>query len=119
MSFLDRIGQWLSPSPASAASPESYVLEDGPMLDALRTVMDPELNIDIVAMGLVRSIRVVDERIKVVMTLSTRGCPVGPMLVHQVTEALAPFGEADVEVTFDPPWTRDDMRPEGKAALAR
>lgn len=117
MSFLDRIGKWLSP--ASPTPQGSYALEEGPMLDALRTVMDPELNIDIVAMGLVRSITLVDERIKVVMTLSTRGCPVGPMLVHQVTEALAPFGEADVEVTFDPPWTRDDMRPEGRAALAK
>jgi metal-sulfur cluster biosynthetic enzyme len=116
MSFRTRLTEWLSPSdPPAAPAPEA-----GPLLDAIRTVIDPEIGIDIVSMGLIRGIAVQGDLAIVQMTLSTRGCPVGPALMAQVVDALNSIGQkAEVELTFDPPWTPADITPEGRAALGR
>ncbi len=116
MSIFDRLNKWMAGPPEQANPPP----EPGPLLDALRTVLDPELGIDIVALGLVRRVEDQGDKVHVLMTLSTRGCPAGPAIVTEVEHALAAIGrDAEVEVTFDPPWTRADITPEGQAALAR
>jgi metal-sulfur cluster biosynthetic enzyme len=82
--------------------------------EALRQVYDPELGLDIVALGLVYGISIEDGRLVIEMTLTTPGCPVSENLPQQAVEAastaVAAFGvPADVRVVWDPPWTPERM----------
>jgi metal-sulfur cluster biosynthetic enzyme len=82
--------------------------------EALRHVYDPELGLDIVALGLVYGLSVEDGRLVIEMTLTTPGCPVSENLPQQAVEAVsaavAPFGmPAEVRVVWDPPWTPERM----------
>ena len=79
------------------------------ILDALQSVVDPEIGLGIVELGLVYDVAVEDEgkKLQVKMTLTTPMCPYGPMLVGQVEEVLkaTPGVEAvDVALVWDPPW---------------
>ena len=93
--------------------------------EALRRVIDPELGIDIVAMGLVYDVREEDGGVVVEMTLTTPGCPVSEGLPEQAwdaaADALGPAGLAtlDVRVVWEPPWTPAMLAPEARAALGR
>ncbi|OQY49111.1 MAG: hypothetical protein B6242_00245 [Anaerolineaceae bacterium 4572_78] len=73
------------------------------VVDALRTVMDPELQLDVVALGFIRSVDVEHNPIKVKMVLTTPFCPYGPMLVKQIKDAAekATDSEAHVEVLHE------------------
>jgi metal-sulfur cluster biosynthetic enzyme len=71
----------------------------------LSTVTDPEIHIDIYTLELVRDIRIGEEGIDILMTLTTPFCPYGDEIVLAVENALLPFGqEVRVELTFEPPW---------------
>jgi len=78
--------------------------------EALRTVVDPELMIGMVDLGLVYGIDVTGERsesVKVTMTLTSPTCPVGPQFMHSVEEkvkTLSGVESVNVEITFTPPW---------------
>jgi radical SAM protein len=81
---------------------------------ALRTVVDPELGMSIVDLGLVYGIEVEDGRVAIVMTLTAPGCPIHDVMPAWVREAvgrLPGVTEVDVTLTFDPPWTPDRIRP--------
>lgn len=86
----------------------------------LRNVMDPELGLNIVDLGLIYDLRV-DENQKayVLMTFTTMGCPVSGMLVDGVYEALEPMNLADikVDITYNPPWSADLMSDEAKKRM--
>jgi metal-sulfur cluster biosynthetic enzyme len=74
---------------------------------ALRTVIDPEVGLDVLTMGLIYRITSREPDLDVEMTLTTPGCPMGDYLTGEVREALASIpGVRDVNVTlvFDPPW---------------
>ena len=93
-------------------------IREGPWWDALRTVIDPELGVDIVSLGLVRELTVEGAKGDVRMTLSTKGCPVGPAIVAEVTDALRAVGvAAEVTLEFEPPWSPDDITAAGRRAL--
>jgi metal-sulfur cluster biosynthetic enzyme len=82
----------------------------GDVIAALRSVYDPELGIDVVALGLVYDIGVEDDRLVIEMTLTTPGCPVSESLPEQALEAAtnAAAGSdrrVEVRVVWDPPWT--------------
>ncbi len=94
--------------------------------EILKTIKDPELGINIVDLGLVYKITIGDEgeeiKVRVVMTLTTPGCPLGGWFVEQIKQALAlglKIEEAEimVEITFDPPWSQECMSDEIKAEL--
>lgn len=89
--------------------------------EILRAVIDPEIGLPIVDIGLVYEIEVLDEgKIRVVYTLTSLGCPVGPMIesnVRQLLESIPGVEEVELEMTFRPPWTPDMMGDEAKAAL--
>lgn len=91
--------------------------------DALRGVYDPELGLDIVAMGLVYDVREEGERVVVDMTLTTPGCPVSESLPDEAwsaaIDALGPGGFAAVEVNvvWDPPWTPERLSDEARVSL--
>jgi metal-sulfur cluster biosynthetic enzyme len=87
--------------------------------DALRRVVDPELGLNLVDLGLIYSLEVREGRVHVVMTVTTPGCPMEQSLTFGVeTALLAVEGVQGVEVTVvhDPPWSPDRMSPEGRAA---
>jgi metal-sulfur cluster biosynthetic enzyme len=74
--------------------------------EALRGVVDPELGIDIVELGLVYGVEVGHDAVRVTMTLTTMGCPLHDVIVEGVERALARPGgpRVEVDVVFDPPW---------------
>lgn len=90
--------------------------------DALQDVLDPELNISIVDLGLVYGIKLLkDTKIKITMTLTTIGCPLFSQIEQEVKNKLSELGLKDkdiqLELTFDPPWSMDRMSPRAKAML--
>ncbi len=91
------------------------------MMAALENVIDPELGVDIVNLGLVYDVALTDEGVAfVTMTLTSIGCPMGPMIVDQVRTALGELPEVketEVNVVFNPPWSRDNMSRYAKIAL--
>jgi metal-sulfur cluster biosynthetic enzyme len=88
--------------------------------NALKGVKDPELNLDLVVLGLIYDIEVDDAKAEVVMSLTSPMCPVAGEIVEQATQAvLAVEGidEADVQLTFDPPWTPERISPLIRSSL--
>jgi metal-sulfur cluster biosynthetic enzyme len=105
---------------------ESGVASAGPptqerVLDALRNVYDPELGINIVDLGLVYEVRVDDEGgIDIEYSLTTMGCPIGPLIEDQMRsllETVPGAGEVRPEMVLRPAWTPEMMSEEAKAAL--
>jgi metal-sulfur cluster biosynthetic enzyme len=86
---------------------------------ALTAVIDPELGLNIVDLGLVYDVEVDDRTIVVRYTLTTMGCGLGPVIAGQMTEVLAAFPVDDVrtELIFRPPWSPELISAEGKAFL--
>lgn len=87
---------------------------------ALERVIDPELGLDVVRLGLVYDMRQTEGRLEVDMTLTTPGCPVSEQLPREAEEALAAaLPELDVElrVVWDPPWTPARLSPEAMELL--
>jgi len=91
------------------------------MLGALENVIDPELGIDIVNLGLVYDVDLDDEGVATVtMTLTSMGCPLGPVIVDQVNTALGELPEVkstNVNIVWNPPWSKDKMSRYAKMAL--
>lgn len=91
---------------------------DGPAWDALRTVIDPELGIDLVSLGMIREVRLDGDHAVVRMTLSTPGCPVARQIVAEVRDAVSKLGlQTTVSLEFDPPWDPEDMTSDARRAL--
>ena len=90
------------------------------VVDALRAVEDPELGMDIVELGLLYDVEVEGPPVKVIHTLTSMGCPVGPMIqenVDQIVRAMPDVEDVDVELTWDPPWSVDKMSEDAKFIL--
>lgn len=79
----------------------------------LRGVIDPEIGMNIVDLGLVYGVEISDNRLHIDLTMTTPACPMGEMIlddVHEALAALAPTGvEIDIELVWDPPWSPDKM----------
>ncbi|AVQ34505.1 metal-sulfur cluster assembly factor [Staphylococcus muscae] len=91
------------------------------ILGALENVIDPELGIDIVNLGLVYKVDLNDDGLCTVeMTLTSIGCPMGPQIVDQVKTALGELPEikeTEVNIVWNPPWNKDMMSRYAKIAL--
>ena len=90
------------------------------VVEALRQVEDPELGMDIVELGLFYSAEVEGETVKVSYTLTSMGCPAGPMIqedIERVVSEIPGVGQVESELTFDPPWTPDRMSEDAKFIL--
>lgn len=88
--------------------------------DALKKVKDPELNIDLVTLGLVYDIQVRDAEVKVIISLTSPMCPVAGQIVDEARLAVAKVDgveKAEVELTFDPPWTPERISPIIRSSL--
>jgi metal-sulfur cluster biosynthetic enzyme len=90
------------------------------VVEALRMVEDPELGMDIVELGLMYDVEVDGPRVKILYSLTSMGCPAGPMISEGIIDAarsLPGVEEVEAELTFDPPWTPDRMSDDAKFIL--
>jgi metal-sulfur cluster biosynthetic enzyme len=90
------------------------------VVEALREVEDPELGMDIVELGLFYDAEIEGPNVKVNYTLTSMGCPVGPMIqedIERVVREIPGVGEVQSELTFEPPWTPDRMSDDAKFIL--
>jgi len=94
--------------------------DDAALLETLKEVVDPELMINIVDLGLIYDIEQVDNKVTVQMTLTSPACPAGPQIMQQakmVLEKLADVSEAEIKLVMSPPWTPDRMTDEARDQL--
>jgi metal-sulfur cluster biosynthetic enzyme len=90
------------------------------VVDALRVVEDPELGMDIVDLGLLYDVEIDGPKVRVEYTLTSMGCPVGPMIEEQIREAVAEMegvGEVETDLTWNPPWSPEKMSDDAKFIL--
>lgn len=88
--------------------------------DALTNVIDPELGLDFVELGLIYGVEVDGTHVHVTFTLTTPGCPIGPQVTEQIDEFVSELdGVESVEssMVFVPPWSPDRMSEDAKFAL--
>jgi metal-sulfur cluster biosynthetic enzyme len=88
--------------------------------DALSNVIDPELGLDFVELGLIYDVEIEGGDVFVTFTLTSPGCPIGPQVSEQIEEFVSELdGVSGVypKMTFTPPWTPDLMSEEAKFAL--
>ena len=107
-------------APMIQPSDTEHPLFDG-VVEACRTVYDPEIPVNIYDLGLIYTIRITDEGdVKILMTLTAPGCPVAgemPEWVQNAVEAVGGVRSVDVEMTFDPQWGMDMMSEEARLEL--
>ncbi|PKD21425.1 FeS assembly SUF system protein [Salegentibacter salinarum] len=91
------------------------------IVTVLKTIYDPEIPVDIYELGLIYDVMVnTDHEVKILMTLTTPNCPVAESLPQEVKERVASIDtvkDAEVEITFDPPWNQDLISEEAKLEL--
>ena len=88
--------------------------------DALRDVIDPELGLDFVELGLIYDVQVDGGTVRITYTLTSPGCPIGPQVAEQMEEFVSELdGVEEVQpvMTFSPPWSPDLMSEDAKFAL--
>ena len=102
----------------------SFSVDSDPIVEtvraALSTVEDPELGVDIVSLGLVYAIEHEQGRVRVVHTLTSMGCPLGPVIERDIDDALSGVEEiesVEVELVFEPPWMPEQMSDDTKFLL--
>ena len=91
------------------------------IVKVIKTIFDPEIPVDIYELGLIYDVFVnEDHAVKVSMTLTTPNCPVAeslPLEVEEKIKSIDDVTDAEVEITFDPPWSQDLMSEEAKLEL--
>ena len=88
------------------------MLDQDILISALRTVKDPELNVNVIDLGLVYSIQAHDDQVDVEMTLTSPACPVGPEMLRNAAAALESVqgvAKANVKLVMSPPWSPEKM----------
>jgi FeS assembly SUF system protein len=91
------------------------------IVTVLKTIYDPEIPVDIYELGLIYDVFIKEDReVKILMTLTTPNCPVAeslPLEVEEKVKSMKMIKDAEVEITFDPPWTQELMSEEAKLEL--
>ncbi len=88
--------------------------------NALRQVKDPELDLNIIDLGLVYGIDVEDGDVRVTMTLTSPGCPAGPMITndaYRVLRALEGVKDVNIDIVWEPYWTPERIDPKVRALM--
>ena len=99
--------------------PDSTLTTDD-VYEALKTVYDPEIPVNVVDLGLVYDVQITDSDVYVQMTLTFPGCGMGPYIGQQAEWAVQELDgveEVQIEMVFDPPWTVERMSDEAEVAL--
>ena len=109
------------PAPASAIPQEELDRLTDKLVDALKSVFDPEIPVDIYELGLIYKVDVSDDRdVAIDMTLTAPGCPVAgemPIWVHDAVMTIEGVKSCKVDLVFDPPWDQSRMSDEAKLQL--
>jgi metal-sulfur cluster biosynthetic enzyme len=91
------------------------------VVEALRHVEDPELGMDIVDLGLLYDVEIDGTKVKVTHSLTSMGCPAGPMIQEDIEATVRghfpDVEEVELDLTWDPPWTPDRMSDDAKFIL--
>src|SRR3954454_24980964 len=90
------------------------------LLTALKTVKDPELNVNVVDLGLVYTIQTHEDQVDVEMTLTSPACPAGPEILRNAAGALEKLegvAKANIKLVMNPPWSPDRMSDEARDEL--
>ncbi|HUK21126.1 MAG TPA: metal-sulfur cluster assembly factor [Gemmatimonadales bacterium] len=98
----------------------SAVLSDETIRNALRGVKDPELDLNIVDLGLVYGIEVADGEVRIEMTLTSPGCPAGPMITndaYRVVRGLEGVKDVNIDIVWEPYWTPERIDPKVRALM--
>src|ERR687887_1164250 len=109
-----------TPQTTDGPAESGGALTEERVLDALRNVYDPELGINIVDLGLVYAVEIREGTVHIEYTLTTMGCPIGPLIEQQMQQLLATVDgvdQVDAEMVLRPPWSPEMMSEEAKAAL--
>jgi metal-sulfur cluster biosynthetic enzyme len=88
--------------------------------DVLREIIDPELGLDFVELGLIYAVEVEGGVVDITYTLTSPGCPIGPQVAEQMDEFVSELDgvtQVNAQMTFTPPWTPDRMSEDAKFAL--
>jgi metal-sulfur cluster biosynthetic enzyme len=88
--------------------------------EALSNVIDPELGLDFVELGLIYGVEVNEGNVHVTFTLTTPGCPIGPQVTEQIEEFVGELPDVELvesTMTFTPPWSPERMSEDAKFAL--
>lgn len=117
---MNDAAQPIEGTPLIAPSSTDHPLYDS-IVEACRSVYDPEIPVNIYDLGLIYTIEINDEsEVKVAMTLTAPGCPVAGEMPGWVAEAIEPLGgvkHVDVELVWEPPWGMDMMSDEARLEL--
>jgi metal-sulfur cluster biosynthetic enzyme len=112
------------PAPDAAAEPEAVISAATPtvdeVMDALTNVIDPELGLDFVELGLVYGVEVDGGDVNITFTLTTPACPIGPQVTEQMEEFVGELDGVEAvecEMVFVPPWSPERMSEDAKFAL--
>ena len=108
------------PGAPSSSGPSAPPLSEDQVRLALRRVKDPEINLNIVDLGLVYGILVDENNVSVDMSLTSPGCPSGPEILHEAEEQLNNIpgvGAVSVNLVWSPPWTPERIEPRVRAYL--
>jgi metal-sulfur cluster biosynthetic enzyme len=98
----------------------SVAVTEDDVMDALSNVIDPELGLDFVELGLIYGVEISGGDVKVTFTLTTPGCPIGPMVNEQIEEFVGELDgvqSVECEMVFMPPWSPEMMSEDAKFAL--
>ena len=103
----------------SAKVAKAVELTEEAVMEALKTVVDPEIPVDIVNLGLIYDVSISGRNVSIKLTLTTPGCHMARTIAHQAQEAVKALGAEDVkvEIVWDPPWNPDMMSDEAKQKL--
>ena len=115
-------GGWRESDPLTAARPDTLgrMVTEEKVIEALTNVIDPELGLDFVELGLVYTVEVNGSSVEVTFTLTTPACPIGPQVSEQMKEfvgELEGVDEVTTTMVFTPPWTPEMMSEDAKFAL--
>ena len=96
------------------------MVDQDDVFDALSNVIDPELGLDFVELGLIYGVEIADGKVDVTFTLTTPACPIGPQVSEQMIEfvgELPGVTEVHPHMVFTPPWSPEKMSEDAKFAL--
>ena len=102
------------------AENETALISEDDVLEALEEVIDPELGLDFVSLGLVYDVDVEDTDVYITFTLTTPDCPIGPQVSEQMREFVGDLKGVEAvhpKMVFDPPWSPEMMSEDAKFAL--
>jgi metal-sulfur cluster biosynthetic enzyme len=96
------------------------MIDEDDVYEALSNVIDPELGLDFVELGLIYGLEIDEKSVNVTFTLTTPACPIGPQVTEQIQEfvgELPGIETVTANMVFTPPWTPDKMSEDAKFAL--